>query len=115
MLPIWCIGFSNLFIRLGKGGPLCHNIYMEEKEIVRAEEIIEPEILDENGNSVEDESRPKDSARPQGDTGGIIGGVFVLAFGFIVTLLVAAFSIFIILPLMLLGRILGLQVRTFRR
>jgi hypothetical protein len=47
--------------------------------------------------------------------GGIIGGVFVLAFGFIVTLLVAAFSIFIILPLMLLGRILGLQVKTFRR
>lgn len=88
---------------------------MEDKDIVRAEEVIEPEILDENGNPVEDESRPKDSARPQGDMGGVVGGVFVLAFGFIVTLLVAAFSIFIILPLMLLGRLLGFQVRTFKR
>ena len=96
---------------------------MQEKEIIQSEEVIEPEILDENGNPIH-EDPVKDSARPKGDTGGLLGGVFVLAFGFIVTLFVAIFSICIfvaifsiciLLPLMLLGRLFGMQVRTFRR
>ena len=88
---------------------------MENKNLVRTEEIIEPEILDENGNPIGGEHTPKDSARPKGDNGGIFGGILVLAFGFIMTLLVAAFSIFILVPLMLIGRVLGFQVRTFKR
>ena len=87
---------------------------MQEKEIIQTEEIIEPEVLDEHGNPIYSQS-PKDSARPKGDTGGLLSGFFVLAFGFIVTLFVAIFSICILLPLMLLGRLLGMQVRTFRR
>ena len=88
---------------------------MENKDLVRTEEIIEPEILDENGNPIGGEPTPKDSARRKGDNGGIFGGILVLAFGFIMTLLVAAFSIFILVPLMLIGRVLGFQVRTFKR
>lgn len=87
---------------------------MEEKEIIRTEEIIEPEILDEHGRPIHT-GPAKDSARPKGDMGGILGGVAVLAFGFIMTLLVAVFSICVVLPLMLLGRLLGMQVKTFRR
>ena len=87
---------------------------MEEKEIIPTEEIIEPEILDEHGHPIHT-GPAKDSARPKGDNGGIISGVFVLAFGFIMTMLVAVFSICVLLPLMLLGRLLGMQVKTFRR
>ena len=83
--------------------------------MVRTEEIIEPEILDENGNPIGGEHTPKASARQKGDNGGIFGGILVLAFGFIMTLLVAAFSILVVLPLMLLGRLFGLQIKTFRR
>jgi hypothetical protein len=86
-----------------------------KREIIETEEIIEPEILDENGRPIETDDHVKDSARPKGDTGGIIGGFFVLAFGFIMTMLVAVFSILVVLPLMLIGRLLGMQVRTFRR
>ncbi len=86
---------------------------MEEKEIIQTEEIIEPEVLDENGNPISAEP-VRDSARPKGDTGGLLGGFFVLAFGFIVTLFVAVFSVCILLPLMLLGRLLGMQIKTFR-
>ncbi len=87
---------------------------MEEKEIIRTEEVIEPEILDEHGRPIH-EQKPSDSARPKGDNGGLLGGVFVLAFGFIVTLFVAVFSICILLPLMLLGRLFGMQIKTFKR
>ncbi len=114
ILPIWqiaCLGPG----RLCKWPRLCHNISMENKNLARTEEIIEPEILDENGNPIGGEQPPKDSARQKGDTGGIFGGILVLAFGFIMTLLVAAFSIFILVPLMLIGRVLGFQVRTFKR
>lgn len=87
---------------------------MEEKEIIRTEEVIEPEVLDEHGRPIH-EQKTSDSARPKGDNGGILGGVFVLAFGFIVTLFVAVFSICILLPLMLLGRLFGMQIKTFKR
>ena len=78
-------------------------------------DVIEPEIIDETGQNISPVQPAKDHARPTGDTGGLIGGFFVLAFGFIMTLLVAVFSILVVLPLMLIGRLLGMQVRTFRR
>ncbi len=88
---------------------------MKKQDIVTTEEIVEAEVLDENGHPVFEADAPKDSARPKGDTGGIIGGILVLSFGFIMTLFVAAFSIFIVLPLMLIGRLLGMELKRFSR
>ena len=105
---IWLAGCAN-------GPDYAIIVSMENKDLVRTEEIIEPEILDENGNPIGGEHTPKDSARRKGDNGGIFGGVLVLALGFIMTLLVAAFSLLVVVPLMLIGRVLGFQVRTFKR
>ncbi len=88
---------------------------MKKQDIIATEEIVEAEVLDENGRPVFEAGKPKDSARPKGDTGGIFGGILVLSFGFIMTLFVAAFSIFIVLPLMLIGRLLGMELKRFSR
>lgn len=88
---------------------------MNKQDIVTTEEIVEAEVLDENGRPVFEAQAPKDSARPKGDTGGVFGGILVLSFGFIMTLFVAAFSIFILLPLMLIGRVLGMEIKRFNR
>lgn len=88
---------------------------MKKQEIVSAEEIVEAEVLDEHGRPVFEDERPQDSARPKGDMGGVLGGFFVLAFGFVITLFVAAFTILIVLPLMLIGRIFGMEIKHFSR
>lgn len=88
---------------------------MNKKEIVTTEEIVQAEVLDENGRPLFEPKEPKDSARPKGDMGGVFGGILVLSFGFIMTLFVAAFSIFILLPLMLIGRVLGMEIKRFTR
>lgn len=75
-------------------------------------QVIEPEIIDENGIPVTAEP---DRARPQGDTSGVLGGMAVLAVGFVMTVLVAAFTIFVLCPLMLLGRLFGWEIKRFRR
>ena len=75
-------------------------------------EVIEPEILDEKGQVI---NKPADKARPKGDNGGFFGGLLVLAFGFLMTLLVGIFTVCVILPLMLIGKILGFQIHTFRK
>lgn len=73
--------------------------------------VIEPEIIDENGRPVS----PRDHARPQGDHSGVLGGMLVLAVGFIATAAVILFSVFILCPLMLLGRLFRFEVRSLRR
>ena len=73
--------------------------------------VIEPEIIDETGQIISP-AAPKDHARPQGDNGGLLGGLLVLAVGFLATVAVILFSIFILCPLMLLGRLLGLTFQT---
>ena len=73
--------------------------------------VIEPEIIDKNGLPVS----PRDHARPQGDNGGLLGGMLVLAVGFLATVAVILFSVFIVCPIMLLGRLLHFEVRSFRR
>ncbi len=55
---------------------------------------------------------PGDHARPQGDRGGLLGGFFVLALGFIVTAFVLLVSVCVILPFTLLMRLLGVQKRS---
>lgn len=102
---------------VGKGGNLCHNIYMKEKHTPPQEEVIEAEIIDENGLPVtpaqEDaRCRAQDSARVHAH---VFGGVFALAFSFIMILVMAVVTLFIIFPLMLLGKILGFQVKSFKR
>ncbi len=77
-------------------------------------DVIEPEIIDETGQIVSPAS-PKDHARPQGDNGGILGGLLVLTVGFLATVAVILFSVFILCPLMLLGRLLGFTFHTVRR
>ena len=74
--------------------------------------VIEPEILDEKGKVIH---KPPDRARPKGDNGGFFGGLLVLAFGFLMTLLVGIFTVCVVLPLMLIGKILGFQIHTFRK
>lgn len=80
--------------------------------------VIEPEVLDENGRVIsrpQGDSRAQDHARPKGDSGGFFGGLLVLAFGFFMTLLVAVFTVCVLLPLVLVGRLFGFQVRAFKR
>lgn len=74
--------------------------------------VIEPEIIDENGELVTSEP---DHARPQGDTSGVLGGMAVLAVGFVMTILVAAFTLLVLCPLMLLGRLFGWEMKRFRQ
>lgn len=76
-------------------------------------EVIEPEILDETGQVVSPVSA-KNHARPQGDTSGVLGGLLVLAVGFLTTVAVILFSVLIVVPLMLLGRLFGWQVRMWK-
>ena len=75
-------------------------------------QVIEPEIIDENGVPVTSEP---DHARPEGDTSGILGGFAVLAMGIVMTVLVAAFSLLVLCPLMLLGRFFGWEMRRFKK
>lgn len=80
--------------------------------------VIEPEVLDENGRVIScphGDSRAQDRARPKGDSGGFFGGLLVLAFGFFMTLLVAVFTVCVLLPLMLIGRLFGFRVSAFKR
>lgn len=75
--------------------------------------VVEAEIIDETGQVISPVS-PKDHARPYGDNGGLLSGVLVLTVGFLATIAVILFSIFVIVPLMLLGRLLGINVRTHK-
>ncbi len=83
---------------------------MDEKQA--SGPVIEPEIIDENGITISPEP---DHARPQGDTSGVLGGMLVLAVGFVMTVLVAAFTLLVLCPLMLLGRLFGWEMRRFKR
>ena len=78
-------------------------------------QIIEPEIIDETGQVISPASTPKDHARPQGDNGGLLGGLLVLTVGFLATVAVILFSVLILCPLLLLGRLFGLAFHTARR
>ncbi|MBO7237872.1 MAG: hypothetical protein J6U96_01100 [Elusimicrobiaceae bacterium] len=84
------------------------------KENARTQaEVIEPEILDENGQPI---AATKPSAH--GDVYGRVGfltGFFALAFSVVVMILGALITIFIITPLLLIGRLFGLQIKTLRR
>ena len=93
---------------------MCHNINMKEN---MPNEIIEPEILDESGQPI---VAPGDTAAPRahGDVYGAVGfltGFFALAFSVVIMLVGALITIFIITPLLLIGRLLGMEIKTLRR
>ncbi len=82
--------------------------------------VIEPEVLDESGTVIQANTPPawndpKDHARPQGDPHGLLSGFFVFLFGFAVTVAVLIFSICILLPLSLIGRLLGHPISLRKR
>lgn len=77
-------------------------------------EIVEAEIIDENGQVISPQP-PKDHARPQGDNGGLLGGLLVLSVGFLATAAVILFSVLILVPLMLLGRLFTFLFGSLRR
>ena len=92
---------------------MCHNINMEENVHVQSE-IIEPEILDESGQPIAAPATPKIHGDVYGKVG-FLTGFFALAFSVILMILGALVTIFIIIPLLLIGRLFGLQVRKLRR
>lgn len=82
------------------------------------EEIIEAEVLDENGRPISQIGVPSgydpkstDHARPKGDTGGLLSGFLVLFTGFMMTLLVALVSLVFVLPVMILGKLFAAVFR----
>ena len=83
---------------------------MEEKK----SRVIEAEVLDENGLPVAQDI-PRERVRVYQARAGFLTGFFALAFSFIMILVTAVVTVFIVLPLLLLGRVLGMQVKTFKR
>ena len=77
---------------------------------------VEAEIIDENGQVlVAQDSSGQNQTAYQPARAGLMTGFVALAFSFIMMLFMAVVTLFILFPLMLLGRILGLQIKTFRR
>lgn len=91
---------------------MCHNIHMENRHQAK---VIEPEILDEHGLPVAQQTAARSTARSQYRGAGFLTGFFALTFTFIMLLVGALVTVFIIAPVLLLGRVLGLQIKTFRR
>lgn len=89
---------------------------MKNTNLARREEIIEAEVLDENGRPVTAEPQPPKRDRAHTYEGaGFFAGFVALAFSFVMILAMAALTVFVIFPLMLLSRILGMQIKTLRR
>ena len=83
---------------------------MEEKK----SQVIEAEVLDENGLPVVQDT-PQERVRVYQARAGFLSGFIALAFSFVMILVTAVVTVFIVLPLLLLGRVLGMQVKTFKR
>ena len=91
---------------------MCHNISMRENARTQPE-VIEPEILDESGQPI---AVAKPSAH--GDVYGRVGfltGFFALVLSSVIILLGALVTVFIIMPLLLIGRLFGLQIKSIHR
>lgn len=87
----------------------------EQKDLASTAKVIEAEVLDENGRPVDEKPQERVRVKTYQARAGFFAGFVALAFSFIMILVMAVVTVFIILPLMLLGRLLGMQVKTFRR
>lgn len=95
----------------------------QEPEIIEAEIVENTEVPSAKPAALEPVSpvwhanepppwhNPTDHARPYGDHGGMLGGFWVLAIGFIVTAIVLLVSVCIVIPCTLLMRLLGIHKR----
>ncbi len=86
----------------------------ENKNIVSTAEVIEAEVLDEEGRPVGQQAQ-QEQFQAHMARAGFFAGFVALAFSVVMILVMAVVTVFVILPLMLLGRLLGMQVKTFRR
>lgn len=90
-------------------------MYMQEnKDIVSSAKVVEAEVLDENGRPI-GEKEKREKLEEHMARAGFLAGFVALAFSVIMILVTAVVTVFIVLPLMLLGRLLGMQIKTFRR
>lgn len=87
----------------------------ENKDLTPRNEVIEAEILDENGRPAAQPERENVRVKAYQARAGFFAGFVALAFSFIMILVMAVVTVFIVFPLMLLGRLLGMQVKTLRR
>ncbi len=86
----------------------------ENKNIVSTAEVIEAEVLDEEGRPVGPEAS-QEQFQAHVAHAGFFAGFAALAFSVIMILVMAVVMVFVVFPLMLLGRLLGMQIKTFRR
>ncbi len=90
-------------------------MYMQEnKDIVSSAKVVEAEVLDENGRPIGEEEK-REKLEEHMARAGFLAGFVALAFSVIMILVTAVVTVFVVLPLMLLGRLLGMQIKTFRR
>ena len=87
---------------------MCHNINMTKTN--SPAKVIEPEILDEQGQVI----IRQDSMRTYSKVGALTG-FFALVFSSIFLIFWAILTIFIITPVLLLGRLFGLQIHRVRK
>ncbi len=83
-----------------------------EREILKTEMIEEIVVSPQTpADDPDDFDRyfQSEQARSHGDTSGILSGIFVMVFGFLATAAVILFSIVIVIPLMLIGRLFGIH------
>lgn len=94
---------------------LCDNMYMQEnKDIISSSKVVQAELLDENGRPVGQEAQTEKLEEHMARAG-FFAGFVALAFSVLMILVTAVVTVFIVLPLMLLGRLLGMQIKTFKR
>ncbi len=85
---------------------------MKNTNLARREEIVEAEVLDEYGRPIAPEHAPPRRDRAHTYEGaGFFAGFAALAFSFVMILAMAAVTVFIVFPLLLLGRLLGMQMQ----
>lgn len=90
-------------------------MYMQEnRDIVSSSKVVEAEVLDENGRPIGEEEK-REKLEEHMARAGFFAGFVALAFSVIMILVTAVVTVFVVLPLMLLGRLLGMQIKTFRR
>ena len=78
-------------------------------------QILEAEVVHQHSRSVGPARVQEQPAPPPKAQAGFFAGFVALSFSVIMLLLAAVVTVFIIFPLMLLGRALGMQVKSFRR
>lgn len=78
-------------------------------------QVIEAEVLDEQGRPLATAHDIKRGEKTETARAGFFAGFVALCFSFVMILVMAVVTVFIVFPLLLLGRLLGMQVHSLRR